>query len=79
VDKDLRPQDIKVLPALSQIKWGERIFRLEFASEEGLDFSSSFFPPLTGQNLRFLQDGQIQGLGVADYLLQRHSYDPVAL
>ena len=39
VDLTLLPQAIKTLPALSQAKWGERIFRPEFEGEEGLDFS----------------------------------------
>ncbi len=35
----LRSKDFKTLSALSQAKWGERIFRPEFEGEEGLDFS----------------------------------------
>lgn len=34
----LHPKDLKTLPALSQAKWGERIFRVAFEGEEGLDF-----------------------------------------
>jgi len=39
VDSTLLPQAIKTLPALSQTKWGEQIFRLGFEGEEALDFS----------------------------------------
>jgi hypothetical protein len=35
----LRSKDLKTLPALSQAKWGEQIFRPEFEGDEGLDFS----------------------------------------
>ena len=35
----LHTQAIKTLPALAQARWGEQIFRPEFAGEEGLDFS----------------------------------------
>ena len=38
VASTLHPQDIKTLPALGQVKWGEQIFRLEFEGK-GLDFS----------------------------------------
>ncbi|RMF33586.1 MAG: restriction endonuclease subunit M [Chloroflexi bacterium] len=39
VDARLRKTDIKLLPALSQRRWGERIFRPEFKGEEELDFA----------------------------------------
>jgi len=39
VAAELHFQDIKTLPALSQAKWSEQIFRPEFEGKEGLDFS----------------------------------------
>jgi hypothetical protein len=36
----LRPQDLKDLPALSQEKWGEQIFRPAFKGDAGVDFSN---------------------------------------
>ncbi|MFQ5813438.1 MAG: Eco57I restriction-modification methylase domain-containing protein [Anaerolineae bacterium] len=80
VDSTLLPQAIKTLPALSQAKWGEQIFRPEFEGEEGLDFSGCLrlgeicyvgygLAPVSHEDLDPIVDGERRKLFVTDDLL----------
>jgi SAM-dependent methyltransferase len=76
----LRSKDLKTLPALSQAKWGEQIFRPEFKGEEGLDFSGCLrlgeicyvgygLAPVSHEDLDPIVDGKRRKLFVTDDLL----------
>jgi type I restriction enzyme M protein len=76
----LRSKRLKTLPALSQTKWGEQIFRPEFEGEEELDFSGCLrlgeicyvgygLAPVSHEDLDPIVDGKRRKLFVTDDLL----------